>query len=1136
MTLGVQLADGPVLRVGERAAAGHGLGGRVPRRVLAVLALSPGAVPRDVLAEHVWDGDPPASWETALRGAIHRLRRVAADLGGEDPIHTAFGCYELDRSASVDLIDAAAAVPASEAHLREGNAAAAAAAAKSASRVLGRTLLPGLEGRWFDDRRREAADLGLRAALVHSQAATALGEHRTAIVTAQAAVDAAPLLEAAHQRLMAAHAAAGDRAAALVAYERCRQLLVEELGVDPSDRTEEDYLELLGVETPVPIAPRTLPASLTRTLSLVGREREVDDADAVLRQAIAGESAGLLLVGAAGVGKSRFAAEMGARAVAAGAAVVHGRFAPDALLSLGAVSEALGQLGVAWPAPGRAGGIGASSDEVRGSLVATAVATISAVTASQPLVIVLDDLHWADRATCDLLRQVLLDPNVGRLLVVATCRGDVGHPTVTELAAGLGTRATSLPIEPLDAHGTAALLRAWAGHDASAELADWLHSRSEGNPLFCLALLDDLGSSRGIDLREGLARATPPDDHLPGRVQDLVLRTASALAGPTRDLLDVAAVDGPTIDVDLLAGATGSTPAVVLSHLEVAGRQGLVGQSPTDTRSWAFTHHLVVEALVEHLGPRAKAIHAALAEAVAGQPEHDPSALAHHLVSVGEPAALLAAVDPTAEATGRAWRRGAVEAAIARSSHLDDLLLGAGADVDGNELARRLAAGRARVQVALGAAEMSRNALADGRAHLQAAARLADTLEDPSLLLGIAGAWRIPEIGSFDADLVAVIDRLAALAAPASVERALLRCWSAAERAWVVDGALDAASDAVEVARDSCDPWLLREAINTWHLVGRSGTDPQVRHDRMLEAVRLERRAVDRAPALTSLLYLAGDCIELGDLAEARETLALVRTQAGDGVPTVTGWLADRLDAVLSTATGDWADAEAGLARVDATGASLANPEAPIVGAAMRISMAWHRGGLAPMQGIVGQLARADESASGAMARATLATIHAEVGGDAEALDDVTRAIEAVLHLPLDVSYWGRLALTVQGAAALRHPRAQELRPLLLRRRGRHVLVSGFLYLGAVDRLLGLLAAAADELDEAVALLHAAYDQHRTAGAAPHAARTAAELAGVLRRRARRGDTALADGLAGDAATIATDLGLPGVVRLLRQP
>ncbi len=248
----VSLAGGIGLRSGGVAVGEGDLHGRHVRIVLALFVLERNrALTRHDLAAALWsDGVLPPTWESTVRTALVRVRRVLALLGDDSGLaivrEGAHYRLVLPAGSTVDVDEAAELVVAAEAHLAEGHAAEARAAATGAAAILDLPLFPGIDGAWVDRVRVRYGDLWRRAVEVNAEAALELGDAAGALSAAQRALEVAPLRESLHRLVMRCHRAVGNRALALRAYEACRRLLAEELGVDPSPATEELYLQLLG--------------------------------------------------------------------------------------------------------------------------------------------------------------------------------------------------------------------------------------------------------------------------------------------------------------------------------------------------------------------------------------------------------------------------------------------------------------------------------------------------------------------------------------------------------------------------------------------------------------------------------------------------------------------------------------------------------------------------------------------------------------------------------------------------------------------------------------------------------------------------------------------------------------------------
>jgi DNA-binding SARP family transcriptional activator len=177
-----------------------------------------------------------------------RAALAAPKLPAPPAIISAFGCHQLElpTDAWVDLEAAAQAIDQAETALRRQEPLQAFGPACVASAVTRRAFLPGEEGAWIERQRTRLRALRIRALDCLAEVWLANGEGALAVEAAQATIELEPFRETGYQRLMRAHAARGDRAEALRVYERCRRLLADELGVDPSPQTEAVFLELLG--------------------------------------------------------------------------------------------------------------------------------------------------------------------------------------------------------------------------------------------------------------------------------------------------------------------------------------------------------------------------------------------------------------------------------------------------------------------------------------------------------------------------------------------------------------------------------------------------------------------------------------------------------------------------------------------------------------------------------------------------------------------------------------------------------------------------------------------------------------------------------------------------------------------------
>jgi DNA-binding SARP family transcriptional activator len=238
--------EGPLGAVDERS-----FPGRQGRRAFAFLALNRlRRVPFDELAEAVWD-EPPAGWEKHLSAIESKLRALIASVGGRETarINSVSGSYEssVPGDAWIDAEVAAAAIDEAEGYLQRGASRAAWGSANVAAAIGGRVVLAGDEAEWIDEERRRLQDICVRALDCLAEVYLAHGDNARAVQAASECISLEPFRETGYQQLIRAHQALGNRAGALLTYERCRRLLAEELGTDPSLETMALYERLLAL-------------------------------------------------------------------------------------------------------------------------------------------------------------------------------------------------------------------------------------------------------------------------------------------------------------------------------------------------------------------------------------------------------------------------------------------------------------------------------------------------------------------------------------------------------------------------------------------------------------------------------------------------------------------------------------------------------------------------------------------------------------------------------------------------------------------------------------------------------------------------------------------------------------------------
>jgi peptide/nickel transport system substrate-binding protein len=268
--LKVFLAGRVAIECGDVVVGERRFPGRQGRLLFAYLVAEQGRpVPRDELADALWVDAPPATWEKALTVLVSKLRGLLTECGvdGATALTSAFGCYRLELSEGtwVDVTAAADLVAEAEAALAAGDLDRARAVAEEGASLARPLFLSGEQGDWVEAKRRELSDILVRALSCLTEASFRSGDSAGAANWAEETIALEPYRETGYRHLMAAHAAAGNRAEALRVYERCRQLLATELGAYPSPETESIYRELLeapSLEPGAAAAPETAPVAV----------------------------------------------------------------------------------------------------------------------------------------------------------------------------------------------------------------------------------------------------------------------------------------------------------------------------------------------------------------------------------------------------------------------------------------------------------------------------------------------------------------------------------------------------------------------------------------------------------------------------------------------------------------------------------------------------------------------------------------------------------------------------------------------------------------------------------------------------------------------------------------------------------
>ena len=427
--------------------------------------------------------------------------------------------------------------------------------------------------------------------------------------------------------------------------------------------------------------------ALSRVLSpaLVGREPELSLLEDALLSAMRGDGGVVIVGGEAGLGKTRLVNTLAGRARRLGCVVLTGacseaelalpylpfleavgNYLVTADLSqirgrLGSAGEELAQL---FPQMGRPASTGGDTTQAKLRLFESIMLLLRDASSSHALLLILEDLQWADPTTRELLDYATRRLRSSNVLVLATYRSDEMHRKHALLPTIQGWRRNGqvelIELHPLSAEAVADMVCAiFEEGSISGEFRDFLSERSEGNPFVLEEMLRD-ALDRGDIFRteKGWDRKGVAEMRIPRTVRDTILQRLERLGRDDVAVLSAASVMGRSFDLDSLIAVSGIDAGLVLSALEVSVTAQLLEEEGTSGR-YRFRHALTREAVYEDLVvPRRQQLHSRVADVLSSRPERAAVDLANHLLMAGrydEAVAMCVAAAEDAE-RARAYR------------------------------------------------------------------------------------------------------------------------------------------------------------------------------------------------------------------------------------------------------------------------------------------------------------------------------------------------------------------------------------------------------------------------------------------------------------------------------------------------
>jgi class 3 adenylate cyclase len=771
-----------------------------------------------------------------------------------------------------------------------------------------------------------------------------------------------------------------------------------------------------GPSLPLPSRLQEMPPG-----GFVGRTAERERLTGLLYEANDGHRRVALISGEPGIGKTRLSTHTALDARSGGATVLYGRCDEELAVPYGPWVEALthyvkhgreqllrahverhgGELARLVPAlkdrledvpPPRQ----TDPDTERYLLWGAVVGLLAQASTQESVIVILDDLHWADKPTLLLMKHVVSEGRGMRLLVLATYRdSDVGrgHP-LAEVLADLHREqgVERIALKGLDEHNIVEIMERAAGHEldeATLALSKQLFSETDGNPFFTSELLRHLLESGGVRQQDGggwRVRGAASELGLPQSVREVVGRRVERLGEETRKALSVAAVIGRDFDADLLRRISEHSQDELLELLEEAVATSVLTESASVPGRFSFAHALINHTLYQDLGTTRRArLHHRVAEALeeisGGGSGARVSELAHHWGKATTALDLPKAISYARLAGERALEELAPDEALRWFSQALELAVPQ-AETD--------AAERCELLIGLGEAQRQVGDAAFGATLLEAS-RLAYELGDADRAARAALAnnrGQQSRFGEVDTERLA------------SLERAL---------------ELDRFTNPAR-----CSRLMSLQALEL-----QDGSDHERRHTLAEKALALARDAGDPR----TLAYVLRDCALVLD---GPDTLELRRTFVGEllenvkevGDPALEFWTAD-LDAWVGAEGGDIERADLALERRRALADELAEPTLRWFDRFRRSCHALLRGDLAVAERLAGEASQIGGDGGQPDARmihgAQLGVVRLYQGRGEEIVELVEEAMEANPGLPTwrprlaAVYCW--LGRTAEGAA-----------------------------------------------------------------------------------------------------------------------
>ncbi len=762
----------------------------------------------------------------------------------------------------------------------------------------------------------------------------------------------------------------------------------------------------------------------------------------------------------------------------------------------------------------------------------------------RPVVLVLDDLHWADEPTLLLLEHIVTAAPQMRLLLVGTFRETdlfAADRVVDFLADMRGVpNVRRMRLAGLDKDAVEQLLHAVGVELGAAQLkrhADVLREETGGNPFFVGELVRNMTESGTMLDSNADPLGTRAELDVPQSVRDVVSRRVRRLGGQAPRVLTVAAVIGRAFNLALLSEVSGETEDALLEILELASEASIVTETLDRAGCFGFVHAIMQQTLYEEISTtRRRRIHRQVAEVMERRPDlglgDRMAELAHHWFLADPTAPDPRALDYARRAGEHALERLAPQDARRWFEHGLRLLDRGTAP---NEPDRE----RVKLEILLGDAQRQAGDPAYRDTLLSAAAHASDVGDDELLVhaaLTNTRGWA-SAAGAVDLERVAVLEAAVTAVGPDdSPARARLLSTLAAELSYSGDWQrrLALSDEALAIARRVADletlSYVLTRRPNTIWVPDTLGE----RLENTAENLSLAERVGDPVPLFWASMYRMVATLSAADIAEADDHLDRLRAIAGQlGLP-VLRWEAALHSAWRALLGGHLWEAEELASLALEIGTSSGQPDAWAVYAGQIFLIRYDQGRLQELEGVVSRAVAENPGLPAFMG--SLAMTYVEIGHDdyaAELLD--LGYSDRFGSIPYDQTWLATMIEWSVVSARLQHGDAAALLYKRLTPWADQIAFTGAHVFGGVQLALALCAATSERLDDAERHFAAALATHERMGAPVWVARTELAWAEMLSRRGDSRSTARAVALAEHALRGASAVGAAGIEQRARE-